>query len=166
MVHKLPHKAPTPRDDSESYEDDVGLVLCRPPVELSATKPDIALLPVQPPSSPPHDQIETPNGSDNHNVTGGDPPQQSTLVDAVPDLFNNPALASSEPTEITGQIFDSGQPAPDHQAMVTNESETLLASRPQWIRQPSSLLSILWAWKFIILYSDFYLMAASSCEYE
>ena len=73
-VHKLPHEAPTPRDDSESSDDDVGHVLCRPPVELSATKPDIALLPVQPPSSPPHYQIETPNGSDNPNITGGDPP--------------------------------------------------------------------------------------------
>ena len=117
-THKLPGKAPTPRDDFEFSDDDVGLVLYRSPAEPSTAKSDIALPPVQPPTSPPNDQIETPEGFDNPNFAGSDPPHHSTPIDAVPDTFNNPVLAQSEPTEITGQIFYSGQPAPDHQATV------------------------------------------------
>ena len=140
-MHKLPGKAPTPRDDSKSSDDDVGLVLYRPPTEPSTAKSDIALPLVQPPSSSPNDQIETPEGFDNPSFAGGDPPHHSTSIDAVPDTFNNPVLAQSEPTEIIGQILDSDQPASDHQATIINESELLLPLRPERIRQPPSSLS-------------------------
>ena len=140
-IHKLPDKAPTPRDDSESSDDDVSLVLYRPPAEPSTTESDIALPSVQQPSSPPNDQIETPEGFDSPSSAGGDPPYHSSPIDAVPDTFNSPVFAQSEHTEVTGQLLDSGQPAPDNQATVINESEVLLPSRPQQIGQPPSRLS-------------------------
>ena len=141
-IRKLPGKAPTWRDDSKSSDDGVGLVLYRPPAKLSTAKSDIALPPVQPPSSSRNDQIETPKSFDNPTFAGGDPPHRSTSIDTVPDTFDNPTiLAQSDPIEIIGQILDSGQPVPNHQATVINESETLLSSRLQWIQQPSSRFS-------------------------
>ena len=79
-MRKLSGKAPMPRDDSESSDDDVSLVLYRPPAEPSTVKSDKALPLVQPPSSPPNDQIETPGGFDNPNFTGSDPPHHSAPI--------------------------------------------------------------------------------------
>ena len=120
-MSKLPGKAPTPRDDSESSDDDVGIVLYRPLAEPSITKSNIALPPVQPPSSPPNYQIRTPEGLDNPNSSGDDPPHHSTSKDTVPDIFDNKILTPSDPIEIAGPILDSGQPVLDHQATVISE---------------------------------------------